>query len=219
MVTEPILVLLTIYTSFITGLLFLFFEGYPVSLGKDRGWSPRRASLAFVPMIGGVLLGKAVNVLYTLLIYRMEIGANHMREIVPERHLRPMIIAALILPAGLFWFAFTSPLSTPWEAQISSGIPIGIAFIVILTQGFKYIVDVYLTCANSAMSLNTFARSSVAAGFPLFATAMYQNLGVKWANIILGCIALGLTPIPLVFYIWGSRIRAWSQTNTRKCRC
>jgi DHA1 family multidrug resistance protein-like MFS transporter len=213
MVTEPILILLTIYMSFITGLIFLLFEGYPLSFHVERGWSPWKASLAFLPLIGGVILGIVANVAYSLLFYKKQIEKDDEKEIAPEQRLPPMIFAAPILPAGLFWFAFTSPVSTTWAAQIVSGVPIGIAIFVILTQGLKYIVDVYLICANSAISLNTFSRSSVAAAFPLFASAMYQKLGVRWTSIVLACISLGLAPIPLIFYIWGERIRKWSKSG------
>ena len=201
---------MTIYMSFITGLIFIFFEGYPASFSKGRGWSPERASLAFLPLIGGAILGVTANILYTLRIDKKRLAANKNGKMTPEQRLPPMIAASLILPAGLFWFAFTSPLATPWQAQVVSGIPVGAAIIVILTQGMKYTVDVYNSCANSALSLNTFARSSVAAGFPLFATVMYQNLGVTITSTVLGCVALGLTPIPLVFYTLGSRVRALS---------
>lgn len=204
--------LITIYISFITGLLFLFFSGIPAAFSKDRGWTPKMASLAFLPMISGLVLGVMANILYTLLVYKkhMESGT----PVAPERRLPPMIVAAIFLPAGLFWFAWTSTPSIRWEAQIFSGIPIGASMIVILMQGFKYIVDLYLSCANSALALNTFARSSFGATFPLFATALYGNLGVKWASTLLGCIAAGLAPIPLAFYILGPRIRTLSKTMT-----
>jgi hypothetical protein len=48
----------------------------------------------------------------------------------------------------------------------------------IFLQGLNYIIDVYMMNANSALAANTFARSLMGAGFPLFATAMYHNLGV-----------------------------------------
>ncbi|KAH8809383.1 major facilitator superfamily domain-containing protein [Xylogone sp. PMI_703] len=213
MMTEPILVLITIYISFITGLLFLFFAGYPASFGEDRGWAPQTASLSFIPLIGGVFLGVLCNVLYALLVYKRQIAYDS-ASIIPERRLPPMIVASFVLPAGLFWFAWTSAADRPWAAQMFSGIPIGASMIVILMQGFKYIVDLYLSCANSAMALNTFARSSVGATFPFFASALYRNLGVKWASILLGCISAGLAPIPLVFFILGPRIRAMSRTIT-----
>lgn len=36
------------------------------------------------------------------------------------------------------------------------------------------------------------------AGFPLFATQMYEKLNPRWASTLLGCIALLMLPIPTV---------------------
>ena len=43
-------------------------------------------------------------------------------------------------------------------------------------------------------------RSSFGAGFPLFATAMYKNLGVAWASSTLGFLSIAFIPIPFVLY-------------------
>ena len=44
----------------------------------------------------------------------------------------------------------------------------------------NYLIECYLVDANSALAANTIIRSAVAAGFPLFATPMFANLGVAW---------------------------------------
>lgn len=50
-------------------------------------------------------------------------------------------------------------------------------------------------------------RSAVAAGFPLFTTQMFQNMGVEWACTLLGCLAAIMIPIPLGFKVYGHRLR------------
>ena len=74
-----------------------------------------------------------------------------------------------------------------------------------------YLVDCYLFDANSALAANAFVRSFIAAAFPLFATAMYTNLGVAWATSILGFICVALMPAPFLFYKYGKAIRGWSK--------
>lgn len=54
-------------------------------------------------------------------------------------------------------------------------------------------------------------RSCVGAVFPLFATQMFQNLGVQWAGTLLGCLAAILVPIPLAFLVWGRYLRSKSR--------
>lgn len=109
-----------------------------------------------------------------------------------------MILASVVLPIGLFWFAWTSfPSISPWP-QIISGIPIGFSVIIVTLQGFNYTIDVYTIYANSAIAATTFTRSLFGAGFPLFADYMFRGLGVQWATSVLGFIALIMIPVPVL---------------------
>lgn len=45
----------------------------------------------------------------------------------------------------------------------------------------------------------------------MFATYMYEDLGVQWASTLLGCLAALMIPIPIALYIYGPRIRARSK--------
>ncbi len=65
--------------------------------------------------------------------------------------------------------------------------------------------------ANSAIAGNTLIRSLVGAGFPLFASAMYHNLGVPWATSLLGFLTAVMFPVPVLFFIYGKKIRALSR--------
>jgi hypothetical protein len=65
--------------------------------------------------------------------------------------------------------------------------------------------------AASAIAANTLLRSIAGAGFPLFAVQMFNNLGIQWAGTLLGCLAAIMIPIPVIFYMHGSRIRARSK--------
>lgn len=40
---------------------------------------------------------------------------------------------------------------------------------------------------------------------------MFDALGVNWAGTLLGCVALVLVPIPVVFWKYGAKIRARSK--------
>lgn len=82
---------------------------------------------------------------------------------------------------------------------------------MIFLQGLNYIIDVYKMHSASAIAGNTFFRSWVGAGFPMFATGMYHNLGVPWATSLLGFLCVVLFPVPILFFIYGSRIRKLSK--------
>ena len=65
--------------------------------------------------------------------------------------------------------------------------------------------------AASAIAANTFLRSIAAAGFPLFARQMFNNLGIQWAGTLLGCLAAICVPIPVCFYLFGKKLRQKSK--------
>lgn len=50
-------------------------------------------------------------------------------------------------------------------------------------------------------------RNVVGAGFPLFATQMYEKLNLECTSSLQGFIAILFVPIPFVFFYWGERIR------------
>ena len=168
---------------------------------------PGIASLTFISLLVGVLFGCALLAFTTKT--RLAPDPANGRPI--ETRLLVMGFGSLALPVGLFWFAWTSfPSISPWP-QIIAGVPIGFSVVVITLQGLNYIIDVYTIYANSAIAVLTFIRSLFGAGFPLFASAMFENLGVPWATSTLGFISVALIPVPVVFYVFGARIRGWSK--------
>ncbi|KAK5629878.1 hypothetical protein RRF57_005593 [Xylaria bambusicola] len=121
----------------------------------------------------------------------------------PEERLPPMIVGGILLPIGLFLFAWTSDKHIIWVPQVIAGIPTGAGVLIIFIQGFNYIIDVYLMYANSALAGNALIRSFLGAAFPLFAGALYGRLGVPWATSLLGFISVALVPVPVTFWFYG----------------
>lgn len=70
-----------------------------------------------------------------------------------------------------------------------------------------YLVDAFTIYAASAMAANTVFRSLAGALLPLAGRKMYETLGLGWGNSLLGFIALALCPLPIIFYVFGERIR------------
>ena len=75
----------------------------------------------------------------------------------------------------------------------------------------NYLADAYPTYAASVLAGNDFIRSMFGAAFPLFAKAMYVNLGVGWASTLLALLACAFVPIPILLYKYGERIRMASK--------
>ncbi|KAF7918295.1 hypothetical protein BELL_0371g00090 [Botrytis elliptica] len=207
---EPIVFLITIYTAFIYGILYLFLEAYPIVFAEYRGIDPAVATLPYLGMIIGVLFGCGIVIAFEPR-YNRKLKANGGIP-VPEERLVPMMVGACLFPCGLFWFAWTGNYpSINWAAPTVSGILTGAGIMTIFLQALNYLIDSYLFVAASAIAANTFLRSFFGAGFPLFATAMFHNLGVQWAGSLLGFLAIAFLPIPFLFYKYGERLRKMSR--------
>ena len=208
--TEPILILITLYMAFIYGVLYLFFEAYPITFQEERGWNAGIGALPFIGITIGVVIGVIIITYTSNHRFKRKMQENGGKPI-PEERLIAMIIGSFLLPIGLFWFAWTSNPNIHWAPQVIAGIPIGTGIELIFLQGLSYIIDVYLMHANSAIAANTFVRSFAGGGFPLFATAMYHNLGVAWATSLLGFLTVAFLPAPILFFKYGKRIRQMSR--------
>lgn len=223
-IQEPILALVTAYMSFLYGIVYLLFEAFPVSFHEERGWSLGISQLPFGAFIVGIAMGAGV-IAYSTATNFTRSFKKHGKSI-PEERLPPMIVGAVALPIGLFWyvppfkgslrltvdrFAWTSDRTITWVPQVLSVALIGLGCMVPFWQGLSYLIDCYGFYSNSAIAVNTFIRSFAGAFFPLFTHAMYHNLGVPWATSLLGFLCVAFLPVPILFYIYGAKIRAKSK--------
>lgn len=163
-----------------------------------------------VGMIIGQLIA-GVTVLLQQPWYQRKLAANNGVPI-PEWRLPSIIAGGVAFAGGIFWFGWSGyRADVHWIVPAASGLLTGFGLMSIFLQALNYLVDAYLMFAASAIAGNTFLRSLCGAGFPLFATYMFDGMGIQWASTLLGCVAVVLIPIPVIFYIYGARIRARSR--------
>jgi len=207
--TEPIVTLLSVYMAFIYGLLYLFLTAYPFVFQGVHGMTPGVAGLTFFGMIVGQIIA-GITVLLQQPWYQRKLAANNGVPI-PEWRLPSVIAGGVAFSAGLFWFGWSGYREDiHWIVPTLSGLLSGFGLASIFLQALNYLVDAYLMFAASAIAGNTFLRSLAGAGFPLFSRYMFDGMGIQWASTLLGCVAAALVPIPVIFYLYGHRIRARS---------
>ena len=114
----------------------------------------------------------------------------------PEIRLVIGMWGAVLIPISLFWLAFTTYPHVHWIVPIIASVPFGIGILFCFTSIFTYLVTAYRPIAASAMSANTFVRTSSAAAFPLFAGQMYDRLGTVGATALLAGLTALAAPIP-----------------------
>lgn len=140
---EPIVLLLTIYTAFIYGLLYLFMTAYPAVYQRVHGFSPGQAGLPFFGMIIGQLLA-GVAMLLQQPAYQRKLAANHNIPI-PEWRLPSVAIGGISFTIGIFWFGWTGfTKDIHWIVPTLSGILTGFGLLSIFLQAINYLVDAYL---------------------------------------------------------------------------
>lgn len=143
---EPIVLLITIYTAFIYGILYLFLEAYPIVFAQRRGINEAVATLPYLGLIVGVLLGCGIVIAFEPR-YNRKLKENHGLPC-PEQRLLPMMVGAVIFPIGLFWFAWTGNYtSINWAAPTLSGLLTGAGIMTIFLQALNYLIDAYLMVA------------------------------------------------------------------------
>ena len=207
---EPIVLLLSIYMAFIYGLVYLLLTAYPLVFVNIHNFP---AGISGLPLLG-MVVGQLLAGLYILLLqpsYTRSLKSNNGIPI-PEWRLPPVCLGGLVFSLGLFIFGWTG--YTPnihWIFPTLSGIFTGFGILAILLQSINYLLDAYLTFAASALAANAFLRSLAGAGFPLFGGVMVEKLGVNWTCTLLGCIALVMVPIPVLFLKYGGRLRQTSK--------
>lgn len=128
-------------------------------------------------------------------------------EVPPEAMTIVVIFGAILLAVGQLWFAWTCQPAVHWIVPIVAGVPFGAGNACVFIYANSYIARSYGIYTASALSGNMFFRSVMGACLPLAGPSMYSKMGLNWASTLLGLVEAACISIPVVFYIYGHRIR------------
>jgi hypothetical protein len=118
-VSEPILVCISLYTSFVYGIPFMVFQFFPIVFREQRGWSPVVSTLPFLAILVGSLAGTVIN--FAAQPWYVKAVTKNNGQAVPEARLPPTVIGAGLLSIGLFWFGWTASPKISWVSPIFAG--------------------------------------------------------------------------------------------------
>ena len=207
--TEPIVLALNLYIALLYALLYLWFESFPLVFAGIYGFNQGEEGLAFV----GLLIGAAIVVpgfWYYLWRYT-EPRFDARGEIKPEHRLPPAIFGGVCLPICLFWFGWSARASVHWVVPIIGTVWFTIGAFLLFNSVLNYLGDAYPRYAASIFAGNDLFRSSFGAGFPLFARAMYNRLGIDWGSTLLAFLTILFIPIPVLLVKYGEALRRRSK--------
>ncbi|KAK0185633.1 MFS general substrate transporter [Armillaria mellea] len=217
LVTEPILLLMSLFIALIYGLLYAFFFSFPVVFGEDYGYNDGITGVMFC----SVFIGLGIALCITPLLEKSYLKQAEKKggRADPEDRLLGSMIGAPFVPIALFIFGWTSPPAVMpgggnWVGPASAGIPFGFGMVVIYFSANAYLIDAFPNYVASALAAKTVVRSGAGAAMPLFMVQMFHGLGNGWAASLLGFVSVAMIPIPFLFYRYGRAIRARSKRAT-----
>ncbi|KAH9933622.1 MFS general substrate transporter [Epithele typhae] len=208
---EPIVQGAAIWTSLAYGIIYFFFEVYPIVFFQQHHFPLQLTGLPFIAVIIGTFLAAAFYLKLVAFFMKFPlpefiVPASTPKD-APEMRLKLALFACIMMPISLFWFAWTSGGNVHWIAPTLAGIPFGFATITIFFTFLTYTSQTYTIYASSSSSCNVFARCTIGSIFPIVAHSIIDNVGSEWGVSIFGFISLILIPIPLAFLRWGPALR------------
>nr|POE90157.1 efflux pump fubt [Quercus suber] len=142
MFREPIVLLTSLYIAIVYGTLYMFFAGFPIVFQGARGWSQGIAGLPFIAIAIGVCLATLAagvdNKRYARLVAAAKAEGY---AVEPEARLSTAMVGAVILPMGLFLFAWTTYPSVHWVAPATGAVLFSCGLVMVFISFMGYLID------------------------------------------------------------------------------
>ncbi|KAJ6446648.1 multidrug resistance protein [Purpureocillium lavendulum] len=213
LISHPAVLAPSIYRAYLYGVMYLVLSTFPQVWSGTYGMDKGTASLNYLSLGVGFMIGLQIShPLIDKLYARYKVVYNK-EEGCPEWRVPPMAIGSILAPAGLFIYGWTAQARIHWAVPNVGCALLAVGLIVAFQSAQAYVVDAYSARhAASAAAVGAFLRTMCGFGFPLFAPAMYDALGLGWGNSLLAFATLGLAVAsPLLLWCYGERLRRWSR--------
>ncbi|KAI1461038.1 MFS general substrate transporter [Annulohypoxylon moriforme] len=212
LIFEPMCLLLCIFSAILLGVLYLFFGAFGLVFGDTYGFNLWQSGLSFLGIFTGMIICSAIDTIWRWR-YLQLLEKNDGRP-EPEFRLPSAICGAILVPIGLFIFAWSAYPWVHWIVPIIGSGIFGCGTLMVFTGIFTFLVDAYPLYAASALAANSFVRCTFAAAFPLFGIQMYHKLGYQWGSSLLAFLTVAMMPFPYLFFRYGKQIRKNSRFAT-----
>lgn len=101
LLTEPVILLVSLYMSFIYGLVYCLLTAYPIVFEEIHGIAPGVSGLPFLGLLTGIVLA-LIFILSQHSTYVKKLAENKNVPI-PEWRLAPTLLGAPLFTGGIFW--------------------------------------------------------------------------------------------------------------------
>ncbi|UKZ53521.1 hypothetical protein TrVGV298_007313 [Trichoderma virens] len=147
--SEPIALIMNLYAGLLYGVLFIWFESFPIVFGSIYGFNQGEQGLVF--------LGILVFALLSLALFLQWIRNNIATKVdtpgfTPEMVLPPTFLGCLALPICLFWFGWTSRADIHWIVPIIGSGLFSVGVVTLFNSLLNYLGITYPAYAASIFS-------------------------------------------------------------------
>ncbi|KAK2040150.1 major facilitator superfamily transporter [Colletotrichum somersetense] len=203
----PFVTVLCAYVAVLYGTLYLLFATYSFVFTEVYGFSTVAVGLVFLPGGLATLCGAFYIGVFSDRTLKRRAAARGVNA--PEDRLAPIITlpGALAFPAGLFAYGWLVEGHVHWAAPLAGTAVTGFGSILVFTGIQTYLIDAFEGYAASAVGANAVLRGIAGALIPLSGLGLYERLGWGWGNSLLAFLALAFAPLPLVYGVYGAKIR------------
>jgi MFS transporter, DHA1 family, multidrug resistance protein len=208
MLKDPAVFFVNVYTSFIYGIYYSFFEAFPIVYIGIYGFNIGELGIVFTCIVVGCAVGIIIYCSYVWWYLEPDIKKNGLRA--QEHRLVPALFACMFLPAAMFWFGWTADPDIHWMVSIIGIMFFAIGAFVLFQCIFMYLPLTYPQYAASLFAANDFCRSAWAAGSIIYAHPLYINLGIgNGVSVLAGLLVGGVIGMWALWW-WGAKLRARS---------
>lgn len=209
---QPIVLTMSTYQAIVFATTFSIYTNLQAIFSGEYGFNTEQVGLLYLAPGTGLLLAAWFIVPRIDTIYK-RLTARNDGKAEPEFRLPIANIGSVLIPASLFWFAWTIDAHTHWAVPIASTLFYGIGQVAVFNSVQNYYIDAFEKHAASAIAAGSVFRSLVAGIVPLFVPGLLEKLGYGWGLSVFAFLALGIAPAPLVFFFYGARVRKAFPTN------
>jgi hypothetical protein len=133
LVTEPLTAFMAIYTGFSFAMMFAFLGSFTYVYTTVYHFNSQEVGLAFLGIVVGLFCAVTIFAAIDKTLFA-KARRNAGGDAASEHRLYSMMIGSLLLPVGLFWFAWSARPSVHWIVPVLAGVPFGCANLLIFVS-------------------------------------------------------------------------------------
>jgi MFS transporter, DHA1 family, multidrug resistance protein len=139
--TDPIVLLMSLFGSFVYALLYLFLVGYPIVFQQIHRMRPGVGGLPYLGLVVGQIC--AVAGIFAMQPWIMKKARQNNGKIMPEWQLPVAVPGAIAFSLGIFWFGWSGyRRDIHWIVPTLSGVFSGFGLLATFVPSITYLVQV-----------------------------------------------------------------------------